>query len=380
MNQKILNFISNNKIDTPYLVIDLEEIKKNYLGFKKYMPNTDIFYAVKANPAPEVLDLLVKLGSSFDCASFQEIQLVLSAGGNPSNISFGNTIKKEKDIEKAYKIGVKMFCADSIEEIEKISRTAPKSYVFCRIICDGAGSDWPLSRKFGCEPDMALNVLRKAKETGLIPYGLSFHVGSQQLNINAWDSVISLSKEIFETLKKENIILSMIDLGGGFPTEYLKKIPTKEQYGNAIYETLKKYFKNDIPKTIIEPGRGMVGSAGILKCEIVLISKKSETDKNKWLYLDVGKFGGLAETIEEAIKYKLITPYDNEKDIKNIPYIIAGPTCDSADILYEKYNYMLPEKLKIGDNILLIGAGAYTTTYSAVAFNGFPPLKYFVLY
>ena len=164
----------------------------------------------------------------------------------------------------------------------------------------------------------------------------------------------------------------MVNLGGGFPTRYLKKVPGVKTYGSTIFQALRKHFGNRIPDTIIEPGRGMVGNAGVIEAEVVLVSKKSENEKVRWVYLDIGKFGGLAETMDEAIRYPIKTPRDGAP---LEPCVLAGPTCDSADVLYEKDPYLLPVSLEIGDKVLIEGTGAYTATYSSVAFNGFPPLK-----
>jgi ornithine decarboxylase len=168
----------------------------------------------------------------------------------------------------------------------------------------------------------------------------------------------------------------MVNLGGGFPTKYLKDIPAVKNYGQTIFRALRKHFGNRIPETIIEPGRGMVGNAGVIEAEVVLISKKSDADKVRWVYLDIGKFGGLAETMDEMIRYPIRTAFDGDE---SAPCVIAGPTCDSVDVLYEKEPYFLPVSLEIGSKILIEGTGAYTTTYSAVGFNGFPPLKSYVI-
>ncbi len=337
---------------------------------------TRIFYAVKANPAPEILKLLASLGSCFDTASVPEIEMALAAGATPERISFGNTIKKERDIAKAHALGVKLYAVDSHEEVEKIARAAPGAQVFCRILTDGAGAEWPLSRKFGCDPDMAESVLLHAHSLGLQAYGISFHVGSQQTRLEAWDTAVGEAKAIFNAMARHGITLQMVNLGGGFPTKYLKAVPGQSSYANAIHDALTKHFGNNLPETIIEPGRGMVGNAGVIKAEVVLISKKHANDNVRWVYLDIGKFGGLAETMEEAIRYPITTAKDG--DAKE-PCVVAGPTCDSADVLYEKTPYPLPITLSVGDEVLIESAGAYTTTYSSVAFNGFPPLKAYVI-
>ena len=384
MTERIRDFLRGRTEDGPCLVVDTDVVRDNYAKFARALPNTRVFYAVKANPAPEVLGLLAKLGSCFDCASVVEIQLALAAGATSDRISFGNTIKKERDVLRALELGVRLFAVDCEAEVEKVSRAAVAAgvdrrdvRVFCRILCDCAGAEWPLSRKFGCAPEMAIDVLEHAYRLGLEAYGVSFHVGSQQRNTESWDVALASASAIFRECAERGIHLSMVNLGGGFPTKYLKDIPAVEAYGQSIFRALTKHFGNRIPETIIEPGRGMVGNAGIIESEVVLVSTKSKSeDEVRWVYLDIGKFGGLAETMDESIRYPIRTDHDEDR---MAPCVLAGPTCDSADVLYEKEPYMLPISLEIGDKVLIEGTGAYTTTYAAVAFNGFPPLKSYVI-
>jgi len=382
MTERIRDFLRSRRDDGPVLVVDLDVVRENYSKFARALPDTRVFYAVKANPEPAVLKLLADLGSCFDTASVVEIELALAAGATPDRISFGNTIKKERDIVRALEIGVRLFAVDCEAEVEKIGRAqaltgAQGVQVFCRILCDGAGAEWPLSRKFGCEPEMAIEVLEHAHRQGLEAYGVSFHVGSQQGNTEAWDGALASASHIFRTLAERGIALSMVNLGGGFPTKYLKDIPAVEAYGQSIFRALSKHFGNRIPETIIEPGRGMVGDAGIIESEVVLVSKKSrDEDEIRWVYLDIGKFGGLAETMDESIRYPVRTERDDDR---KAPCVLAGPTCDSADVLYERTPYELPVSLSIGDKVLIEGTGAYTTTYSSFHFNGFPPLKTIVI-
>ena len=376
MTDRIREFLRTRRDEGPCVVVDLDVVRDNYIAFAKSLPDTRVFYAVKANPAFEILELLAKLGSCFDCASVGEIEDVLATGATADRISFGNTIKKERDVAKAYERGVRLFAVDCEAEVDKIVRVAPGSKVFCRILADGKDAEWPLSRKFGCEPAMAPRVLEYAHANGLVAYGVSFHVGSQQRNPDAWDDALASAAWIFKEMAERGITLSMVNLGGGFPTKYLKEVPGVPTYGQRIFGALRKHFGNQIPETIIEPGRGMVGNAGIIETEVVLISKKSDNDKLTWMYLDIGKFHGLAETMDEAIRYPIKTPRDGD-DL--IPYIIAGPTCDSVDVLYEKDPYWLPFSVEIGDKLLIEGTGAYTTTYSSQNFNGIPGLKQYVI-
>ena len=376
MTARIREFLRNRREDGPCVVVDLEVVRDNYRRFSRALTDTRVFYAVKANPAPEILRLLTLMGSCFDAASVQEMEMVLAAGATADRISYGNTIKKERDVARAFELGVRLFAVDCVAEVEKIARVAPGSKVFCRILCDGAGAEWPLSRKFGCVPEMAPDVLEHAHRLGLEAYGVSFHVGSQQADVMAWDQALGSAANIFRQCAERGINLSMVNLGGGFPTRYLKDIPEVGTYGDAIFRSLSRHFGNRMPETIIEPGRGMVGNAGVIETEVVLVSKKAENDDVRWVYLDIGKFNGLAETMDEAIRYPIRSDRDHDE---KVPCVLAGPTCDSVDVLYEKEPYLLPFSIEIGDKLLIEGTGAYTTTYSAVAFNGFPPLRSYVI-
>src|SRR5712675_3094670 len=195
MTQRIRDFLRDRQNeDGPRLVVDLDIVRDNYMSFAKVLPDTRVFYAVKANPAPEVLALLAKLGSCFDTASVAEIEMVLAAGAEADRISFGNTIKKERDVARAYALGVRLFAVDCQAEVEKIARAAPGSRVFCRILSDCVGAEWPLSRKFGCAPAMAVEVLEHAHKLGLTAHGISFHVGSQQRDPASWPNTRNASR------------------------------------------------------------------------------------------------------------------------------------------------------------------------------------------
>ena len=372
MTARIREFLRQRADDGPCLVVDLDVVRENYLAFAKALPDTKVFYAVKANPAPEVLTLLASLGCSFDTASVAEIEMVLAAGAKPDRISFGNTIKKEKDIAWAYQQGVRLFAFDSEAELQKLVRVAPEAKVFCRVLVDCGGAEWPLSKKFGCAPEMAKDLLRKAKEWGLDPYGISFHVGSQQTDLEQWDKALGQVSQMFFALAEEGVDLRMVNLGGGFPVRYRAEVSSIEAYCDAVGRALVRHFGNRMPEVIIEPGRSMVGDAGVIQSEVVLVSRKAANERKRWVYLDIGKFSGLAETMGESIKYRLRTGRDGTRVG---PVVLAGPTCDSADILYEKTEYKLPLTLKPGDKVEILATGAYTTTYSSVAFNGFAPLK-----
>jgi ornithine decarboxylase len=373
---KIERFLSDTTPATPCLVLDLDRVEENFAELKAAFPQARIFYALKANPARPVLDRLVALGASFDAASWEEIQLCLDAGATPDRISFGNTIKKAASIRRARAAGVDLFVFDSPEELEKIAENAPGARVFCRLVVATDGATFPLARKFGTGSDMAVELMKQAATLGLVPYGLSFHAGSQQAGPEAHEAAIGQVAMLFDDLEQAGIKLRMVNIGGGFPTRYQDEIPPIATFGHGIGHALNYHFGNDMPEVIIEPGRFLVGDAAVVESEVVLVSHRSKTDPVRWVYLDIGRFGGLSETEGECTKYRITSAHDGGADG---PVIIAGPTCDSADTLYEQTNVRMPLALKAGDRVRIHATGAYVTTYATTGFNGFKPLdEYFV--
>jgi len=371
MTPKIADFLRDRAPATPCLVLDVDRVEDNYRRLTAALPLARVYYAVKANPAAPILERLTALGSSFDAASWEEVEACLAAGAQPEAISYGNTIKKVSAIRAAHAAGVTMFAFDSEAELLKLAKHAPGARVYCRILVKNEGAEWPLSRKFGCELDMARDLMVQAAELGLDPYGVSFHVGSQQTSTAAYEGAIARVAMLFTDLKEAGVKLRMVNLGGGYPVRYRAEVPAIDDFGMAIMGAMTKHFGNDLPEMVIEPGRFMVGDAGVVSAEVVLVSRKGKDDPVRWVYLDIGRFGGLAETEGEAIKYAFRTPHDGAEEG---PVTIAGPTCDSTDTLYEKSNYRLPLALDCGDRVELLSTGAYVTTYAAQAFNGFRPL------
>ncbi len=361
--------------ESPLLIVDLDIIKTKYLELQQSIPNLQIYYAVKANPMNDVIRLLDSLGSNFDVASVNELKQLLQLGIDPMKMSFGNTIKKPQDIRYFHEQGVPMFVTDSEYDLQRIAENAPGAKVYFRLLTEGTGADWPLSRKFGAHPDVIYNLILQAPELGLVPWGVSFHVGSQQRDIGQWDDAISRAKYIFDAVLEEGIELQMINLGGGYPASYVDPAYSIDEYSAEIMRFIEEDFGEHIPQLVMEPGRSLVADAGIIVAEVVNIASKAKNNLYKWVYLDVGKFGGLIETIDESIKFPIFFEREGLAD----EIILAGPTCDSMDIMYEYYKYHMPENTRPGDRVYIFTTGAYTQSYSSVNFNGFSPLKAMVL-
>ncbi|WP_436500633.1 type III PLP-dependent enzyme [Actinokineospora sp. HUAS TT18] len=363
-------FLDERTPVTPCLVIDLDAVRANYRAIRAALPEASVFYAVKANPAPEVVRALVAEGSSFDVASTGEIELCLAQGATPESLSYGNPIKKAADIAYAYRLGVRRFTFDSDGDLENLAEHAPGARVSCRFLVDAPQSGTPFGKKFGCAPDMAIRLLARAADLGLAADGACFHVGSQHVDPQAWVSGIAEAGRIARALAECGVPTRSLNLGGGFPTGYAEEAPPLDVHAEAIRAAVAHHFET-APELLIEPGRAVVATAGLIRTEVVLVSRKSDADEHRWVYLDIGRYSGLAETENEYIAYRLRTAHPESP---NGPVIIAGPTCDGDDVLYQHTPYRLPTALRAGDHVDILDAGAYTASYSSVSFNGFPPL------
>ena len=353
---------------TPYLELDVSAALDRYVALVRALPGTAVHYAVKANPDPALLAALAGLGCRFDVASPVEVRAALGAGASPEALVYSNPVKRRDHIAESAALGVRLFVVDSFAETQKVAEAAPGSEVLCRLVTSGEGSDWPLSRKYGCSTYEAVDILTFADELGLDATGVSFHVGSQQRDPEAWASPIAASARVFDLLHDRGLRPRLLDLGGGFPAAYDDGCRPVSAYGEAIRRHLEQSFGAHPPQTIIEPGRGVVGDAGTLVSSVIGVIDRGGV---RWVYLDAGVFTGLVETLGEAIRYRLTTSADGAP---TGPCVLAGPTCDSADVLYQDRMVPLPITLAEGDEVRLLSAGAYTTCYSSVGFNGFAPL------
>ncbi|MEK9965065.1 MAG: type III PLP-dependent enzyme [Rhodospirillaceae bacterium] len=373
MTDKIQHYFASAEPETPCLVVDLDRVADNYRRMAALIPWGEIFYAVKANPAAPIIERLAAAGASFDAASPAEIAACVATGVPSTRISYGNTVKKASDITFAATAGVDLFAFDSAGELDKLSAHAPGAGVICRIVVSNDGARWPLTRKFGCDPAAALGLLRRAADAGLRPLGLSFHAGSQQTDPARWEEAIALCADIGAQADAEGMPLDVLNLGGGFPIPYDDAdVPDLAAVFTRIGRSLTEAFGSRLPRVMVEPGRAIVADAGIIRSEVVLVTERVFDTSERWVYLDIGRYGGLAESEGEAIRYPIRAP---GLEGASGPVVVAGPTCDSHDVLYENEQCDLPLALSAGDHVYLHDAGAYTTTYASVGFNGFAPLK-----
>ena len=377
MTARIREFLKRRTDEGPCLVVDLDVVRENYHSFAKALPDSKVFYAVKANPAPEILKLLVELGACFDVASVGETEMVLAAGATPDRISYGNTIKKESEIAAAFALGVHAvrrrlrgrgregrprrarLARDLPHPLrQRRRRLAAVAQVRLRAgLCRRhPGARAPAGPR--AARHLVPRRLPAEQRGGLGPRARLDGGDLPHLRRARHQPVDGQSRRRLP--------------GQVHPQDAEARSPTARR-SSARCASISA---TRIPNTIVEPGRGLVGNAGIIEAEVVLIAKRNPEDEVRWVYLDIGKFHGLAETIDESIRYPIRTPRDRDE---MAPCVVAGPTCDSVDVLYEKNPYPLPVSLAIGDKVLIEATGAYTTTYSSVGFNGYPPLRQYVI-
>lgn len=370
---RIRAFLDTHRPPTPCLVVDVDTVVDRYRRLRETFPGARVQYAVKANPHPAVLRALVAEGAAFDVASPGEIDLCLAVGAEPGALSYGNTIKKPSDIAHAHAAGVREYTFDAESDVDNLARHAPGAQVSARVLVqDGPDSVTPFGHKFGCHADEAVRLLLRAAERGLDPVGVSFHVGSQQLTPDAWDVAVSSAAKVFTAVAEHGVALRRLNVGGGFGISYRDPAPAMSAYAEAVTSAVRTHFAHP-PELVCEPGRAVVAEAGLIRSEVVVVSRKLPTDPHRWVYLDVGRYNGLAETENEAIAYRLDVVGSHSQE--DGPVIIAGPTCDGDDVLYRRTPYRLPLSLRAGDVIDILAAGAYTASYSSVAFNGIEPLR-----
>ena len=355
---KVINYIAMSDEQPPYLLMDKEMIKEKISQIGKKIRNAKVFYAVKANPDIEVCRILADLGLGFEIASEGELRILAQIGVSADRIITSNPIKTFRFLEEAVRYGVTYFAYDSNAEVDKMARYAPGANVYVRLTVPNEGSEWPLSKKFGVEIEEAAALLVYARDKGLNPVGITFHVGSQCNNPYNWQHAADKAKELWDMAEEQGIKLNVLDIGGGYPIRYTKNVVDIATIETKIDKVLRQKFSDDV-QIFIEPGRAVVGDAGVFVGTV--IGKARRGDEN-WLYIDVGVFNGLMESIG-GIKYTYIV--GSRGDEKT--WTVAGPSCDSFDVIDKEAEIAEPE---VGNRILIPSAGAYTISYAS-EFNGF---------
>ncbi|MGE5239507.1 MAG: type III PLP-dependent enzyme [Chloroflexota bacterium] len=355
---KVLKFIALSEEPPPYLLIDGEVVREKVSVIGKNIRNARVFYAVKANPDVEVLRFVNGLGIGFEIASEGELDILASLGVDASRIITSNPIKTFKFLERAASYGIAYYAYDSVPEVEKMARYLPGANVYVRLSVPNEGSEWPLSKKFGVELDEALDLLVSAAERGLNPVGITFHVGSQCTNIYNWYTALDKARQLWEMAEERGVRLRMLNIGGGYPIRYTKTVVDIETIDRKIDTVLSQKFPREI-EIFIEPGRAVIGDAGVFVSTV--IGKARRGDEN-WLYIDVGVFNGLMESVG-GIKYTYTVGSRSEPK----RWTIAGPSCDSFDVIDREVELPEPE---VGNRLLILSSGAYTVSYAS-EFNGF---------
>jgi ornithine decarboxylase len=375
-----INSIDNHKpspateVDapTPFLLTNLDVVVRRLEALTTVIPGLTPFYAMKCNPAEEILRTVAGWGASFEVASFGELRSLQAIGVDPADLLYSNPVKPPSHVSDAHKAGLWRFCVDAPGEVVKVAEYAPGAAVYVRLRVDDSGSVVPLSHKFGTSVDEAYQLMLLARERGLQPYGVTFHVGSQATRAAAWRSAIADAGELMRRLRADGIDLQMLDLGGGFPARYVDEVPLIEEIGTAINEGLDR-LPYEPALLAAEPGRFLVAEAGVLAAAVIgRVRRGSET----WLFTEVGNYHGLGEVLPTpgGWRFPLSTSVDGESPL--LPFTLTGPSCDSTDTW--AHGVLLPSSIDVGDIIYIGTAGAYTVSY-ATHFNGFdPPAQVFV--
>ena len=343
----------------PFLILDTAIVREKARRFHAAMPRVRPHYAVKANPDPRVLKVLIEEGAGFEIASIAELDLLLSLGVRAAEVFYSNPVKSRDSIAYAAAKGVEWFVIDSLDELRRVHSVKSDAKLYLRVATPNIGSDWPLAGKFGAGAADTREIVAAAAKLGADLAGLTFHVGSQCRNPENWRVGIEKSRTVFDSMAKLGLKPRLLDIGGGFPVRHVKPIPSIEVIGDVVNEALKA-FPPEV-QVIAEPGRYLVSDAGYFVCRVLGTAVRAG---KRWLHLDAGLFGGIIETTE-GLKYRIRT----DRSGPDITWNVAGPTCDSVDVVLR--DEPLPSDLQEGDFFYLRNAGAYTTAYAS-GFNGFP--------
>jgi ornithine decarboxylase len=348
-----------NGYSRPFLLVDSNIVRTKARRFKAALPRVQPHYAVKANPDPRILRVLIEEGVGFEIASVAELDLLMGLGVNPADVYYSNPVKSRAYIDYAAAKGVEWFVVDSVGELCKICEVKPDAKLYVRIEAPNTGSDWPLSGKFGIGNEELDGIVAEAALRKADLAGVTFHVGSQCRNPDNWRAGIQAAKRAFRKMRLAGLRPRLINLGGGYPVRYTKPIPSIEKIGEVINHALR-----DVPQSVrivAEPGRYLVADAGSFVCRVIGTATRNG---GRWMHWDAGVFGGVIEP-SEGLRYDVAT----DRDGALVPWIVAGPTCDSVDVCMR--DEVFPDTMQEGDFVYVTNAGAYSTAY-ATTFNGFP--------
>lgn len=354
------------KYGSPLLVLSLKQIEANYMCLKTYMPRARVFYAIKANPHPEILKTMIKLDSSFDVASDGEIRTLHDMGVEGERLIYANPVKTTGGLQACRECGVSKMTFDSASEIEKIRAICPDATVLLRLRIDNSSAHVDLNKKFGAAREHALDLMLKAKEAGLDMAGIAFHVGSQTVSADPYLHGLDIARELFEEAAAAGLKLRILDIGGGFP------IPEPKVRFN-LPEMLKQInarLDEDFPGIDVwaEPGRYICGTAVNLITSVIGVNERGG---QPWYFLDEGLYGTFSGVIFDQWDFKLISFKEGEE---RVAATFAGPSCDSLDIMFRG---KMTVPLEVGDLLLVPSCGAYTSA-SATTFNGFSKAQFVV--
>jgi ornithine decarboxylase len=356
---EIVRQAARQKYTRPFLILDNAIVREKARRFRAAMPRVRPHYAVKANPDRRVVKALLQEGCSFEIASTAELDLLLSLGANVAEVFYSNPMKSRQAVAYAAARGVEWFVVDSVDELRRVHEIKADAKMYLRVATPNIGSDWPLSGKFGAGASETREIISTAAKLGADLAGVTFHVGSQCRNPENWRVGIEKARALFDSMTKAGLKPRMLDIGGGFPVRHVKPIPSVEVIGQVVNEALKA-FPAEV-QIVAEPGRYMVSDAAYFVCRVIGTATRGG---KRWMHWDAGLFGGVLETTE-GLKYRIRT----ERSGPDIPWHVAGPTCDSVDVILR--DEPLPSDLQEGDFVYLRNAGAYTTAYAS-EFNGFP--------
>ncbi|MBI4293145.1 MAG: type III PLP-dependent enzyme [Betaproteobacteria bacterium] len=351
--------VKRNHHRTPFLLLDPDLIRTKLQRFRAAMPKVYLYYAVKANSHPAVLGLMAAEHIGFEIASIGELDALLELGVPAHEIHYNNPIKSRDYLEYAARAGVRWYIVDGVDELRKVIGVKRDAKLCLRIETQNLGSDWPLTGKFGATLTETSDIIDEARKLRADLAGVAFHVGSQCRNLENWRIGIENAKLAFSMMRKRGLEPRLLNIGGGYPVRYLKPIPSIERIGATVTSAVAD-LSPDV-RVMAEPGRFLVSDCAWLVSRVIGTATRRGT---RWVYLDTGVYHGLMESIE-GLEYAMRT----ERSGAEIPCTLAGPTCDSFDVVAR--DKMLPQDLREGDYVYFPNAGAYTLGYST-EFNGFP--------